>query len=120
MSMIHDDEIFLAHRLRYTLSLLPMIKYLAKRRCPKCSYSFVVMLLEHGRRMQTVNGFCGHCDHSIMWQLIRGEASMDSRSSVRITARNSISLARTMTSQLNDSGINFATLSRIKEKVPFL
>jgi hypothetical protein len=78
------------------------------------------MLLEHGRRMHTVNGFCGHCDHAIMWQLIRGKATMDSRSNVRITARNSISLARIMTSQLNDSGVDFATLSRIKEKVPFL
>src|SRR5438309_11619082 len=111
MSMIHDDEIFLAHGLRYTLSLLPMIKYLAKRRCPKCSYSFVVMLLEYGRRMQTFDGFCGHCDHSIMWQLIRGEASMDSRSSVCISARYCISLTRNMSSQLNDSVIIFSNLS---------
>jgi len=110
MNIIHDDEIVLAHGLLQTSSLLPMIKYLAKRRCPKCSYSFIVMLLEHGRRMQTVNGFCGHCDHSIMWQLIRGEASMDSRSSVRITARNSISLDRTMTSQLTDSADRFSIM----------
>src|SRR5436309_15779019 len=103
MNIIHDDEIFLAHGLLQTSSLLPMIKYLAKRRCPKCSYSFIVMLLEHGRRMHTVNGFCGHCDHSSIWQLLRGKASMDSRSTVRITARNSISLDRPMTSQLTDS-----------------
>src|SRR5438093_12447982 len=108
MNIIHDNEIFLAHGLLQTSSLLPMIKYLTKRRCPKCSYSFIVMLLEHGGRMHTVNGVCGHCDHSIMWQLIRGKASIDSRSNARLTARNSISLHRTKTPLLTVSADSFS------------
>src|SRR5947208_2919602 len=88
MNIIHDDEIFLAHGLLQTSSLLPMIKYLAKRRCPKCSYSFIVMLLEHCRRMHTVNGFCGHCDHSIMWHLIREHVLRRPISELRALTRN--------------------------------
>jgi hypothetical protein len=52
-----------------------MIKYLARRPCAKCQHSFIVMLVTHGPRLRTINGFCGNCDHSIKWQLVRGKAS---------------------------------------------
>jgi hypothetical protein len=48
-----------------------MIKYLARRQCPKCRHSFIIMLLTLSSQMRTINGFCGHCDHSIKWRLIQ-------------------------------------------------
>jgi hypothetical protein len=62
-----------------------MIKYLARRQCPKCRHSFIVMLLAHGSQMRTINGFCGNCDHFIKWQLIQGKASKPNRSVRRQT-----------------------------------
>jgi hypothetical protein len=49
---------------------MQMIRYLRKRKCPKCLCDFVVFLLDRSSRIQSVNGFCGNCDHCINWQLI--------------------------------------------------
>jgi hypothetical protein len=33
------------------------------------------MLLTLSSQMRTINGFCGHCDHSIKWRLIQRKYS---------------------------------------------
>jgi hypothetical protein len=60
-----------------------MIKYLANRKCPRCHRTFIVVLLDRSLWVKSVNGFCGVCDHSISWQLIRGNAAIESRSRLR-------------------------------------
>ena len=59
-------------------SALVMFKYLNKRRCPKCSYDFVVVLVDCSAWMQRINGFCGRCDHYLDWQLLRSISSQRS------------------------------------------
>ena len=54
---------------------LRMFKYLNKRRCPRCYYDFVVVLVDCSAWMQRINGFCGSCDHYLDWQLFRFESS---------------------------------------------
>jgi hypothetical protein len=54
-----------------------MLKYLDNRKCPKCLCDFVVVLLDRSSRVQSINGFCGSCDHRINWRLIRKKTSLD-------------------------------------------
>jgi hypothetical protein len=50
-----------------------MFKYLKKRKCPKCYYDFVVVLIDCSGWMRRINGFCGKCEHYLDWQLFRSE-----------------------------------------------
>jgi hypothetical protein len=59
-------------------SAVVMFKYLNKRRCPKCYYDFVVVLVDCSARMRRINGFCGRCDHYLDWQLFRSKSSQRS------------------------------------------
>src|ERR671911_879043 len=54
-------------------SAVAMFKYLKKRRCPRCDYDFVVVLIDCSAWMRRINGFCGKCDHHLDWQLFRSE-----------------------------------------------
>jgi hypothetical protein len=56
-----------------------MLTYLSKRRCPKCAFDFVVVLLDCNSRMQWINGFCGRCEHNISWKLFRRRAAYEAR-----------------------------------------
>jgi hypothetical protein len=56
-----------------------MLTYLSKRKCPKCAFDFVVVLLDCHSRMQWINGFCGKCDHNISWKLFRRKAAYETR-----------------------------------------
>jgi hypothetical protein len=51
-----------------------MIKYLRKRKCPRCFREFVVILFDRSSRVQSINGFCGDCDHSLSWHIIHNTA----------------------------------------------
>ena len=57
---------------------LVMFKYLNKRRCPKCYYDFVVVLVDCSAWMRRINGFCARCDHYLDWQLFRSKSSQGS------------------------------------------
>jgi hypothetical protein len=50
-----------------------MFRYLKKRKCPRCYYDFVVVLIDCSAWMRRINGFCGKCDHYLDWQLFRSE-----------------------------------------------
>jgi hypothetical protein len=56
-----------------------MLTYLSKRRCPKCAFDFIVVLLDCNSRMQWINGFCGRCEHNISWKLFRRRAAYEAR-----------------------------------------
>jgi hypothetical protein len=60
----------------------PMLTYLSKRRCPKCAFDFVVVLLDCDSRMQWINGFCGKCEHNISWKLFRRRAAYEARNCI--------------------------------------
>jgi hypothetical protein len=49
-----------------------MLKYLNSRECPKCRFNLILMLLRFNPRISTIHGVCGHCHHSMKWQLIQG------------------------------------------------
>lgn len=51
-----------------------MIRYLNRRKCPRCFHEFVVILLAATARIHSIKGFCGRCDYHIAWDLIRGRA----------------------------------------------
>ena len=55
-------------------SAVEMFRYLRKRRCPRCYYDFVVVLIDYGAWIRRINGFCGKCDHYLDWQLFRSES----------------------------------------------
>jgi hypothetical protein len=55
-------------------SAVAMFKYLNKRRCPRCYYDFVVVLIDCSAWMRRINGFCGKCDHYLDWQLFRSQS----------------------------------------------
>src|ERR687898_1300986 len=59
-------------------SAVAMFKYLKKRRCPRCDYDFVVVLIDCSAWMRRINGFCGRCDHYLDWQLFRSKSSQRS------------------------------------------
>jgi hypothetical protein len=56
-----------------------MFKYLKKRKCPRCYYDFVVVLIDCSGWMRRINGFCGRCDHYVDWQLFRSEVVQRSK-----------------------------------------
>lgn len=56
-----------------------MLRYLSKRKCPECAFEFVVVLLDRDSRMEWSNGFCGRCDHNLLWKLFRGKSPDQSR-----------------------------------------
>jgi hypothetical protein len=50
-----------------------MFRYLKNRRCPRCYYDFVVVVIDCSTWMRRINGFCGKCDHYLDWKLFRSE-----------------------------------------------
>jgi hypothetical protein len=68
-----------ARHQREGVNAYPMLTYLSKRRCPKCAFDFVVVLLDCNSQMQWINGFCGRCEHNISWKLFRRRAAYEAR-----------------------------------------
>jgi hypothetical protein len=63
-----------------------MFRYLKKRRCPRCYYDFVVVVIDCNAWMRRINGFCGKCDHYLDWQLFRSEFVQQSSHGVGLDA----------------------------------
>ena len=74
-----------------------MFRYLSKRKCPECSFDFVVVLLDRDSRMQWINGFCGQCDHNFLWKLFRRKSPDQSRNAFMnsLAAANDVGPRRT-------------------------